>query len=71
MVAHLQVLTTINILSANDIIDKNMRDLKIIYGIDNIPIENHRLPYIWMPKVHKNLIKARFKKRLLCLLQNL
>ena len=28
-------------LSANDIIDKNMRDLKIKFGIDNIPIENH------------------------------
>ena len=31
-------------LSANDIIDKNIRDLKIKFGIDNIPIENHRLP---------------------------
>ena len=28
-------------LSANDIIDKNIRDLKIKFGIDNIPIENH------------------------------
>ena len=26
-------------LSANDIIDKNIRDLKIKFGIDNIPIE--------------------------------
>ena len=28
-------------LSANDIIDKNIRDLKSKLGIDNIPIENH------------------------------
>ena len=28
-------------LSANDIIDGNIRDLKIKFGIDNIPIENH------------------------------
>ena len=34
-------------LSANDIIDKNMRDLKIKFGIDNIPIENHRLPNMY------------------------
>ena len=31
-------------LSANDIIDKNIRDLKIKFAIDNIPIDNHRLP---------------------------
>ena len=48
-------------LSANDIIDGNIRDLKIKFGIDNIPIENHRLPNMyWMPKMHKNPIKARF-----------
>ena len=48
-------------LSANDITDKNIRDLKIKFGIDNIPIENHRLPNMyWMPKMHKNSIKARF-----------
>ena len=28
-------------LSANDIIDENIRDLNIKFGIDNIPIENH------------------------------
>ena len=28
-------------LCANDIIDKNIRDLNIKFGIDNIPIENH------------------------------
>ena len=28
-------------LSENDIIDGNIRNLKIIFGIDNIPIENH------------------------------
>ena len=48
-------------LSANDIIDKYVRDLKIKFIIDNIPIENHRLPNMyWMPKMHKNPIKARF-----------
>ena len=48
-------------LSANDIIDKNVRDLKIKFGIYNIPIENYRLPNMyWMPKMHKNTIKARF-----------
>ena len=48
-------------LSANDIIDGNIRDLKMKFGIDNIPIENHRLPNMyWMPKMHKNPIKARF-----------
>ena len=47
-------------LPANDIIDKN-RDLKIKFGIDNIPIENHRLPNMnCMPKMNKNSIKARF-----------
>ena len=28
-------------ISANDIIDGNIRDLKIKFGIDYIPIENH------------------------------
>ena len=31
-------------LPANDIIDKNVENLKIKFGIDNILIENHRLP---------------------------
>ena len=48
-------------LSANDIIDGNIIDLKIKFGIDSIPTENHRLPNMyWMPKMHKNPIKARF-----------
>ena len=35
--------------------------MKIKFGIDNIPIENHRLSYMyWMPKMNKNPIKARF-----------
>ena len=47
-------------LSANDIIDKNIRDLKNKLGIGNIPIENHRLPNMyWMPKLHKKPIKTR------------
>ena len=46
-------------LSANDIIDKNIIDLKIKFGIDNIPIENHPLPNMyWMPKMCKYPIKA-------------
>ena len=45
-------------LSATDIIDKNIRDLKIKFGIDNIPIENNRIPNMhWMPKMHKTLLK--------------
>ena len=28
-------------LSVNDIIDGNIRDLKINHGIDNIPVDNH------------------------------
>ena len=28
-------------------IDGNIRDLKIKFGIDNIPIENHRLPNMY------------------------
>ena len=48
-------------LSRNDIIHGNIRDLKINFGIDNIPIENHRLPNMyWLPKMHKNPTKARF-----------
>ena len=35
--------------------------LRIKFGIGNIPIENHRLPNMyWMPKMHKNPIKAKF-----------
>ena len=48
-------------LSANDTIDKNIRDLKIKFGSDNIPIENNRFPNMcWMPKLQKNPVKARF-----------
>ena len=48
-------------LSANDIIDKNIRDLKIKFRTDNSSIENHQLPNMyWVPKMHKNPIKARF-----------
>ena len=36
--------------SVNDIIDKNIRDLEIKFGTDNIPIENHQLPKMyWIP----------------------
>ena len=35
--------------------------MKIQFGMDNIPIVNDRLPNMyWMPKMHKNPIKARF-----------
>ena len=45
-------------LSANGTIDGNIRDLKIKFGIDNIPVENHRLPNMyWMSKMHKTLLK--------------
>ena len=48
-------------LTAKDIIDENIRDLKIKFGIDNNLLENHLLPNMyWMPKLHKNPIKARF-----------
>ena len=48
-------------LSANGIINGNIRDLKTKFGIDNISIANHRLPNMyWMPKMNKNPIKARF-----------
>ena len=48
-------------LSANDIIDKNIRNLKIKFGIHNIPIKNDKLPNMcWMPKMHKKPIKDRF-----------
>ena len=44
-------------LSVNDIIDKNIRELKIKFGIDTIPIKNHGLPNMyWMPKIHKSPI---------------
>ena len=48
-------------LSANDIINKNIRVLKIKFRIDNIPIENNRLPNMqWMLKMHKNPFQAGF-----------
>ena len=51
----------INNLSANDIIDNDIKDLNIKFDIDNIPIENGGLPDIyWRPKMHKNPVKARF-----------
>ena len=48
-------------LFANYPIDKNIRHLKIKLGIDNISIENHRLPNMyWKHKMYKNPIKGRF-----------
>ena len=48
-VAYLQMISLI----------KKIRDLKIKFSIDNIPIENHRLSNMyWMPKMHKNPIIA-------------
>ena len=47
-------------LSVNDLINGNIKNLKIKFSIDSIPIENHRLPNMyWMPKMRKNPIKAR------------
>ena len=40
---------------------KNIKDLKIKFGVDKIPIENHRLPNMnCMRKMHKSPIKAKF-----------
>ena len=48
-------------LSSNDVIEGNIRDLKIKFGIANILIENYQLPNMyWIPKMHKNPVKARF-----------
>ena len=48
-------------LTANDIIDKNIRDLKIRFGTDNGPIGNHRLPNMyWTLKRHENFIRTKF-----------
>ena len=48
----------INNVSANDIIDKNIRDLVIEFGIYNISIKDHRLPNMyWMSRMHKNTTK--------------
>ena len=48
-------------LSAHGITDGNIRDLKIKFDIDNIPIESHQLANMhWMAKMHKKPIKARF-----------
>ena len=45
-------------LSANNIIDGNIRDLKIKFGIDHIPIENHRLLNLyWCLRCIKTLLK--------------
>ena len=44
--------------SAKEMIDKNVRDLKIKFGIGKIPIKTYRLRNMyWMPKMHKNLLK--------------
>ena len=51
----------INNLSAEETIGKNVRAMKIKFGIENIPIENHRLLNMnSMPKMHKNPIITRF-----------
>ena len=55
-----EVLINAGSLSANDIIDKNIKKLKSKFGIDNIPIETDQLSNVyWIPKMHKNPIKAR------------
>ena len=43
-------------------INKDIICLKTKFGVDNnLPIENYRLPNVyWVPKMHKNPIKARF-----------
>ena len=50
-----------NNFSCDEIIKQNINDLKSKFGIDNVSLSNHRLPNMyWMPKMHKNPIKARF-----------
>ena len=47
--------------NSNDLIKNNIKDLKSKFGINDISPENHCLPNLyWMPKMHKNPIKARF-----------
>ena len=50
-----------NNFSHDDVINNNLSDLKAKFGIDNVSLSNHCLPNMyWMPKMHKNPIKARF-----------
>ena len=52
---------SINNLPTDTIINNNINDLKSKFGIDNVSTENQRLPNMyWLPKMHKNPIKARF-----------
>ena len=52
---------SINNLPRDIIINNNINDVKSKFGIDNVTTENHRLPNMyWLPKMHKNPIKARF-----------
>ena len=52
---------SINNLPTDTIINNNINDLKSKFGIDNVTTENHHLPNMyWLPKMHKNPIKARF-----------
>ena len=53
--------STIDNKSTNEIINSNVKDLKDKFGINNVSLENHRLPNMyWLPKMHKSPIKARF-----------
>ena len=43
------------------VINKHLRDLSNKFGYNDIHEDNHRLPTMyWLPKMHKNPIKARF-----------
>ena len=49
-----------NNLSSNDIIDKNIRDLKTKFDFNDILVEIHRLLNMhWTPKMKKNFTKVR------------
>lgn len=51
----------VNHSTTDDIVNKNIKDLKSKFGIENISKDNHCLPNMyWMPKMHKTPIKARF-----------
>ena len=54
---------------ANNVIDKSIRYLKIKFGTDSIPVENHQLHNMYLkPKMQKNLLKLGSLKHLLNLL---
>ena len=53
IIIHIYFLQDSN-LSANDIFNRNIRELKIKLCIEDIPVETHEWPNMyWMPKMYK------------------